>query len=362
MQTNRGSIAISFYDNSQWHNMLQLHNQTSYETALGVFCDPKGVDTAYIVIKATFRLEDPLQSADEVLPIFYSDDYWGDPAKTSIRYPADMTLKKSGTDVILVGSAYAPHGEPVTEMEVSLRIGPKAKMVRVFGDRVWDRFLWRPFPSRSKPFEVMPLVYERAFGGKDSTEDGQEDWVLSNPVGKGFRMEKSKVDLRGLPLPNIEEPSLLIRKWRDRPMPAAFGAIAPHWEPRCSFAGTYDGAWQKQRAPFLPLDFNVRYLNAAHPDLICDVFLQGGESVKIQGVRPDRPYEFVLPAKRFRIRYHLAGKEADAPNDLETVLFDTDEGRFAMVWRAAIPCEKQVLKLRWVVVEELPTSNRRETR
>jgi hypothetical protein len=333
--------------------MLQLHNQTPYESGLGVFYDPKGVDTAYVVVKATFRLDEPSQLADEALPIFYTDEYWGAPAETSIRYPIDMTLKKSGTDVILVGSAYAPHGETVTEMEVSLHVGPKAKTVRVFGDRVWDRFLWRIVPSPPEPFKTIPLVYERAFGGRDATESGQEDWESRNPVGRGFYMTKNKKDLRGLPLPNIEEPGQLMKRWTDRPMPTGFGAIAPYWEPRLSLAGTYDEVWEKQRAPFLPPDFDIRYLNASHPDLICDGFLQGGEPVRIEGVHPEELYEFALPAKRFRIDYHLAGKEAEAPSDLETVLFDTDQGLCAMVWRAAIPCEKQVPKLQWVVIEEL---------
>ena len=36
-----------------------------------------------------------------------------------------------------------------------------------------------------------------------------------------------------------------------RPAPVGFGPLAPHWQPRCDFAGTYDQAWQQDRYPVL---------------------------------------------------------------------------------------------------------------
>ena len=51
---------------------------------------------------------------------------------------------------------------------------------------------------------------------------------------------------------HLEDLRRPIRTLGDRYVPQGFGFIAPHWEPRVGFAGTYDEAWQKNRAPHLP--------------------------------------------------------------------------------------------------------------
>ena len=50
---------------------------------------------------------------------------------------------------------------------------------------------------------------------------------------------------------------------KDRPAPACLAPIAEAWEPRRSFAGTYDAAWQQGRAPYLPTDLDPRFLASA---------------------------------------------------------------------------------------------------
>ena len=333
--------------------MLQIHNLTKYEAGISLLYDREGAETLYVSLKATFRLDVPQESADEPLPLFYTDEYWDDPLTSSIRYPTDAILKRAATDVILNGSACAPNGKPVKEMTVSLRVANKEQSVQVFGDRFWERGMLSHRISEPIPFERMPLLYERAFGGRDTNNDEKEDWEARNPVGMGFRMSNSSHDLSDVPLPNLEHPKQRMSSWKDRPTPAGFGALAPWWEPRRSLAGTYDDAWQKQRSPFLPTDFHERFLNAAHPDLICDGYLQGGEPFHIEGVRPDGPFDFALPKKNFRFRYLLGQSENETPNDLELVFIETDEQRFAMVWRAAILCEKRVPELAWVLIEEV---------
>src|SRR3712207_9360361 len=72
------------------------------------------------------------------------------------------------------------------QMDVRVSVGPASKTVRVFGDRVWDA---GPAGAATKwvaPFERMPLVWERAFGGADQTDRGPTA-DPRNPVGTGFR-------------------------------------------------------------------------------------------------------------------------------------------------------------------------------
>ncbi len=51
----------------------------------------------------------------------------------------------------------------------------------------------------------------------------------------------------------------------DKPPPAGVGYV-PAWHPRATFAGTYDEAWRKKRAPYLPADFAPRFFQAAPQD------------------------------------------------------------------------------------------------
>src|SRR2546430_3687510 len=102
---------------------------------------------------------------------------------------SDLGLVKPATDVLLAGHAYANGGSSDKGVDVRLSIGTVRKTVRVFGDRVWDSGLLGARISPPQPFEKIPLIWERAFGGFDRT-DGESPKVDSesrNPVGAGFR-------------------------------------------------------------------------------------------------------------------------------------------------------------------------------
>src|SRR5690606_34885682 len=106
--------------------------------------------------------------------------------------------------------------------------------------------------------------------------------------------------------------------------PACFAPIAPAWMPRRAFAGTYDTIWQRKRAPYLPLDFNRRFLNCAAPELTFDRYLQGGEPVEIHGVTADQPIAFALPVANLQVDVKVAGATERPPVNLETVLIEPD--------------------------------------
>ena len=137
--------------------MLQVVNHTPFSASLAVFPDTAGVESAYAVIKATFRFgaQGP-ELAEQQVPLLATDVFWGDPSQTSLRAVGEFALLKPATDVLLVGRAIAP--APNTRVaDVSLRVGPVARTVRVFGDRHWEKNggSWRP--SAPRPWERMPL-------------------------------------------------------------------------------------------------------------------------------------------------------------------------------------------------------------
>jgi hypothetical protein len=325
--------------------MLQLTNTTGLAATIFAAPNPDGVDSLYTIIKGTFALDKldasgvPTTAAEQVPPVL-ADEYHGEPGKSSVRVPSDLALIKPSTDVVLIGTANAPHGRATPWMDVSLAAGPLRKTVRVFGDRFWRS----GDPTPPLPFERMPLVWERAYGGIDSAK-GEARGEPRNPVGAGFRASDGEKPVEGLQLPNLEDPGAPISSWKDRPGPVAFAPLSAHWEPRKSYAGTYDEAWQKNRAPYLPKDFNPRFFQFAPEGLIAPGYLKGGEVVDVAGVTPGGRLAFRLPTARLRVEYKLDGTSESPPLNLDTVLIEPDLARVILVWRAVLVCDKKLLKV-----------------
>jgi hypothetical protein len=329
--------------------MLQVKNATEFPATIFAMPDPDGIESVYAILKATFRMGKEVRPAEEQVPIAPRDTYRGAPDRSSIETAGDVSGIKPGTDVLLAGHAYAPNGKRTTRAEVALTVGALRKAVTVFGDRVWESGVFGAHMSSPKPFDSMPLVWERAFGGGDAaaTERRQEAVDERNPVGRGFRSPARK-EIDGLPLPNLEDPAALVESPKDRPAPVAFAPVCPHWQPRRGWAGTYDEAWQATRSPFLPTDFDPRFFQVAPPPLVVPGYLKGGEPVELRGATPDAPLRFELPRRRVTMTYRLDAAEHVREANLDTVLFDADAARLVMVWRSTLQCDKRTLRVREV--------------
>jgi len=329
--------------------MLQLKNHSPFSPAITLFPDEDGVDALYVIVKATFTVENnQVALAKEQLPPQMEDEFFGAPAESSIKYLSEMHLTKPTTDIAVIGHACAPHGKPITQMDCTIKVGNYFKTVRIFGDRYWKNNQ----KTKPEPFIKMPLTYENAFGGTIITtaqnEQGEivEKTLLHeiNPVGRGYS-GSGKKDISGEKLPNIEDHKQLIKQPGDIPPPAGFGFLAPTWKPRVDFAGTYDAAWQKSRSPYLPRDFDNRFFNAAAPGLICEEYLKGGEPVTLAGLSPQGIVIFSLPVCDMNCEINIAGATETPDLNLETILFEPDENRFSMTWRAKLNCDKKALKI-----------------
>lgn len=324
--------------------MLQFRNGTPFVGAIGLMPDAAGVDTLVAVIKGTFTLEPHPRVAEEQVPVVTEPAYHGDPASTSLRAAPDISLPKPFTDVLIVGCAAAPRGRPVNEILVEAHVGPISRFARVHGDRFWRGSGTGYAATPAEPFAVMPLTWERAYGGREETPHGWHEFPR-NPVGTGFRASDGVYAFDGLPLPNVEHPGQPITSWRDRPDPVGFGAVAPHWEPRRSLAGTYDEIWQATRAPYLPTDFDPRFLQLAPPESISPTTLVGGEHVVLRGFAPSGEIACTLPRPELTVSVVLGRTPHAQPVTLDTITFEPELGRFTLVWRAAFPCDKRALRI-----------------
>ncbi|MCA9697715.1 MAG: DUF2169 domain-containing protein [Myxococcales bacterium] len=336
--------------------MLQLRNRSPFVATIAALADARGVDTVVVVVKATFGLpEQPgaqPQLAGEQQPIVLADEYWGDPSASSLRYPSEVHLAKPGADVILVGHAHAPGGQAVTVLDVTVGVAEQSRTLRVYGDRVWTDGGRAAVPSLPVPFVRMPLVYERAYGGRllgspGSTHGFEEP---RNPVGVGLLGDRRPGDMLGQPVPNLEDPQQPLTVLGQTPAPVGVAAIAPSWEPRRSWAGTYDQRWQATRAPYLPQDFDPRFFQVAASGLRFERPLRGGEPVRLLGVDPQGPRHFALPDGRLEVRARVAGGWQGLVPALDTVVLEPDERRLSLVWRASLALGERLLRVERVEV------------
>jgi hypothetical protein len=328
--------------------VLELRNNTPFTCQQLPLLDKKGANILRIVLKAgyEFTQDGGLQIAEDQPEVVMEDKYWGEPGQSSVRYESDVTLDKPHTDLVINGHAHAPRGRAVREMNVYVRYQERLlKRLRVFGDRVWKRgpLGWRK--TTPKPFVKMPIVYDRAYGGSD--EKGSEP---RNRSGTGYASRLGN-KFKGTPVPNIEFPNQLIKSPRDKPTPAGLGVISKNWEPRLSFAGTYDDAWLENGFPLLPHDFDMRFNQSAPPDQWI-ARPQGGEVIKITGMSPDGDLHIKLPPCLMRLTLHYKDHSEDKPMDLDTILIEPDEQKLTLTWRASADIHGDPFRLLEMIIEE----------
>ncbi|MEW9898547.1 DUF2169 domain-containing protein [Chitinivorax sp. PXF-14] len=329
--------------------MWQIDNRTPFAAERGWVRDRDGAEVWLVAVKCSFDIkpDGTTEIAKVQPPVLRSPAYFGEPGNSSIQYEADLVLTKATTDILVLGCAYAPEGKPVRELDVGFRAGPVKKLLRVIGDREWGAM----GASTPQPFCTMPLVYERAYGGVDKHSAFPErDWDWRNPVGAGFAVARSHA--RGLKLPNIENPNQLIRGWNDRPAVAGFGPLCSHWQPRASFAGTYDERWMKTRQPLLPDDFDERFFQCAPVDQQPPEFLRGGEPVVLLNLSPIGTLRFLLPKVflGFETWFTDGSREIHKNKKLHSVILEPEFPRVSLVWHSALPCHFKVQKLKSTVI------------
>lgn len=330
--------------------VLAVSNSTGYTCQPLPLTARNGATVLRIVLKGGFDIasDGRLRPMDEHPEIVMEDVYWGEPGASCIRYESDVILDKPHTDLLVNGCARAPRGRVVKSMEVALAYRQRTlKRLRVTGDRVWRRGPLGWAMSEPEPFTAIPLVYDRAFGGSD--EAGSE---ARNRSGTGYasRLDKS---FEGRPCPNIEFVEQQIASVSDRPVPAGLGVVSKHWQPRMSFAGTYDERWMEHRFPLLPDDFDQRFFQSVPEDQWIPR-PHGGEQVVITGMSDDGPLRFALPPCDVQVGLHYRGHSEEKLMDLDAVMVETDDRRLTLTWRATADIHGDPFNLLDIVIGARP--------
>jgi hypothetical protein len=339
----------------------ELDNRTELAVHPQLLADRDG-EKLLVVVKATFELGP--DGTPELAPeartrgVRFADFPWDEKKPESIAYPADLFLRKPGTDVIFVAKAYAPRERPVPRFDVRVEVGPLQKSLVVFGRRLWvDRGSALTAPA---PVVEQEMRYDFAWGGSDDSDPDRFLEEARNPAGTGIAGDPAALTHQVAPC--IEDPAYPIRSVRTAPPPAGIGPIGRHWMPRRKYAGTYDQAWQELRAPLLPDDFDDRFNHCASPGLTAAEPLRGGEPVRLLGLVPGGgALSFALPEVAVAIEVRVPGREpARFRPHLDTVLVDLYETSadkppaVEMVWRAHVPAPRRLADAQVRVVEVAP--------
>jgi hypothetical protein len=319
---------------------IDVRNRTGYAFDAVALADEEGLPQYVPLVQARYEVaaDGALRLLPQQPPPDIGGQCYGDPEVSSVRIEPQMAYRKLATDVVLLGHAHAA-AMPRTQGQVGISVGPLRKVARVTGDRVLSRNLGRYVISPPAPFERLPLVYERAFGGWDRRDPDplKHRCEPRNPVGTGFRSGSYTADDE-VRLPNFEDPSQPLRAYGDTPAPVGFGFVSPNWQPRLAYAGTYDAVWSRTRRPLLPRDFDPRFYSAASPGLMAPGHLRGDEPVVVVGATPEARMAFSLPGVPPPVCVvQLRGNQRRAlQTTLDTLIVDADERTVTLLWRAHI--------------------------
>lgn len=246
-------------------------------------------DMAVICVRGSYIIDayGALKPAD-VQKIELADVYESDANRSLLVRVGDLIPFKPQADVTVLGTAYPPGGRAAESWDVSVAITDHHVALTAHGPRAWEPALnlFRPTwkLGRSRPAASVPLDYRHAAGGR-FIGDPEGGCDPRNPIGPGIlHAEFSRI---GQPLraPQIDSSRVPVAEPFATPQPQGFGPVPPSWLWRECFCGTRDEAWQRQEMPYLPADFDYRFYQTAHPDLVLP-HLSGDERIHLARMVP----------------------------------------------------------------------------
>jgi len=329
---------------------MEVVNATGMTVGYTMGVEPTGRELLVVVVKGTFVIPEDGGIAHlhpTQLPLITADTFTGTPGYSAPAEEVDFAPRKLRCDVLVSGSAHAPHGEPAQRVPVGVRLGSWRKVFSVVGDRHWSAGLSGIRASPPRPFVMQPISYDLAFGGVDERHEdpARHAAYMANPVGRGWHRNLQAKLVDGAPLPNTEE--------LDRPVdapdgvfaPMAFGPLGRGWGGRLPYAGTYDQDWIDNTFPFLPADFQDDYYQAAPADQQIN-FPIGGEELALANLTPEGHTRFMLPSGKVPITFfRRKGGHEETRAVLDTIAIHADRGLLTLAWRSTLPLRKNMFEI-----------------
>ena len=164
----------------------------------------------------------------------------------------DYAMPKPKAEVLLSGSCHNPFPQKGAS-HVKLKVDSIEKELYVFGQRRWKE----TFISEPLPFKTMPLDFEHAIAHDDF-------------------------------LPNVEDPKSLTTVQKQTEIAATFLPLDITRKDNMKKLGTHDERWKREQWPGFASDMDYSFFNVASIDQQQDKYFQGGESIEILNMHPEK--------------------------------------------------------------------------
>lgn len=318
-----------------------------------------------VLVKRSYRIVhgSVAQRSERDAPLRLIDQYYdhGDPEWSVVEHENEYAPFKSATDVVIIGKAHAPNGQPTESMAVGVRLGAHTKILRVTGDRQCH---WRadaaPTFSDPLPFLEMEIRYDRAYGGRDDKSDPNLPFYYPrNDMGRGVALRNVREVVDGLSLPNIEAPDDLLTpdrvviedptRWPLQPLPQGLGWRQRTWYPRSALIGSLPPFLQpgtvtaEERMKLLPANhvalarqmrlppFEAQFHNGASFGLLLPT-LKDDEAISLRGLTPGGALDFQLPGETPQIALDIGAGDQPLDPKILTLSIRPDDLELDIVW------------------------------
>jgi len=244
---------------------------------------PMGV----IAVRASYDLfPDGTLQLKEDQGIVLSDEYEGDQLKTPLLRASDIIPFKPNTDITIIGYTYPPRGERSSFWRFGIGIEKISVAFCCHGLRRWlpyrgknDGKCWRM--SETQPVDRVPLDYR--FCSSDYVAGSPYNAeILDNPLGSPVLDPKISPRDTEVAVAMITHDGDLVINPFTQVRIAGTAPIAPYWKLRRRFAGSYDKAWEQEKYPLLPEDFDYLFYQTACPGMIWRGFMRGDETITLR--------------------------------------------------------------------------------
>lgn len=248
----------------------------------------------------------------------------------------DGYLTKAGVSVCATGHAYAPSGK-ARQSAVRLTVGEVERNLLVFGTRVWRAGLSDIVATSPLPFDRVPMTWGLAYGGSvwrkgviarlengdDVIVPGHDEACALNFEGIGFYPERA--DAIDRPLPQLEDPAVLITSYRDRPDPVCFAPYPLHGGLR---------ARSLLKGGRVDLERRGLALSRAAPSTTFDA-LPPGTRVVLEGMRPSgAALAFTIPPAPLTAEVRVGDVTQRLALHVDAIDIDAETSRVRIAYRA----------------------------
>jgi len=341
---------------------MKITSNLSFPSIFFRHWDLDGSEMGVLIVKGSFHI-DHGERSERILrsqpDILLSDAFHGEANASPLKQESELTPFKPRTDVTLSANARSPEAKDLESWPVRFNIRERLSYgFHVFGERFWEvsgantNAHWQL--SEIKPITELPLTYAYAYGG---TVNKSEDEVAAhayNPIGRGLLNDYLLSLREAVAAPQIGLAGEFAAARPDTPMTVCgCGPLTKSWLPRLALAGTFDEAWQRERHPRMPVDYDYSYWNGAPLPLQVQPYLLGNETIQLSGVRHEpEPYTFDLPGMTVGCRVVREG--ADKPQsrmlNLDTVhceVSDQDQAHhwMSLTWRLTLPNPDEIREI-----------------